>query len=153
MLGGVAWFRGESNGGHWRGRELAGVSGSGAGARGVIMACSGLALLGGSEQRRRAAFIASTRRSCSGAGRPPSAGSVRQSTTKPSLIAGFHVDQTPNPWSISSHRLNQNCSSMYQLPFLFKELVPMPNRTRVISSQRSAVSTVRVQDLEKFLKC
>ena len=108
MLGGVAWFHGESKGGRWRGRELAGVSGNGAGAREVIMACSGLALPGGSEQRRRAAFIASTRRSCSGAGRPPSAGSVRQSTTKPSLTARFHVDQTPNPWTSSQNFLNQS---------------------------------------------
>ena len=33
MLDGVAWFRGESKGGRWRGRELAWVSGNGAGAR------------------------------------------------------------------------------------------------------------------------
>ena len=32
MLGGVAWFCGESKGGHWRGRELAWASGNGAGA-------------------------------------------------------------------------------------------------------------------------
>ena len=108
MLGGVAWFRGESKGGRWRGRELAGVSGNGVGAHGVIMACSGLTLPGGSEQRRRAAFIASTRCLCSGADRPPSAGSVRQSTTKPSLTAHFHVDQTPNPWTSSQNFLNQS---------------------------------------------
>ena len=143
MLGGVAWFRGESKGGRWRGRELAGVSGNGAGARGVIMAGSGLALPGGSEQRRRAAFIASMQRSCSGAGRPSSAGSVRQSTTKPSLTAGFHVDQTPNPWSISSHCLNQNCSSMYQLQLLFKDLMLIRNRNGIKSSQISAVSQSR----------
>ena len=143
MLGGVAWFRGESKGGCWRGRELAGVSGNGAGAREVIMSCSGLALLGGSEQRRCAAIIASTRRSCSGAGRPPSAGSVCQSTTKPSLTAGFYVDQTLNPWSISSHRLNQNCSSMYQLQLLFKDLVLIRNRNGVKSSQISVVSQSR----------
>ena len=63
VLGGVAWFRGESKGGRWRGRELAGVSGNGAGAREVIMACSGLALPGGSEQRRRAATLHATQRS------------------------------------------------------------------------------------------
>ena len=108
MLGGMAWFRGESKGGRWRGRELAGVSGNGAGAREVIMACSGLVLPGGSEQRRRAAFIASTRRSCSGAGRPPSAGLVRQSTTKPSLTERFDVDQTPNLWTSSQNFLNQS---------------------------------------------
>ena len=108
MLGGVAWFRGESKGGRWRGRELAGVSGNGAGARGVITAGSGRALPGGSEQWRRAAFIASMRHSCSGAGRPPSAGSVRQSSTKLSLTAGFQVDQTPNPWTSSQNFLNQS---------------------------------------------
>ena len=70
MLGGVAWFRGESKGGRWRGRELAGVSGNGAGARGVIMACSGLVLPGGSERRRRAANAADMRRLCPDAGRP-----------------------------------------------------------------------------------
>ena len=64
MLGGVAWFRGDSKGGRWRERELAGVSGNGAGAREVIMACSGLALPGGSERRRRAANTADTRRLC-----------------------------------------------------------------------------------------
>ena len=108
MLGDVAWFRGESKGGRWRGRELAGVSGNGAGACEVIMACSGLALPGGSEQRRRAAFIVSTLRSFSGAGQPPSAGSVRQSTTKPSLIEHFHIVQTPNPWTSSQNFLNQS---------------------------------------------
>ena len=72
MLGGIAWFRGESKGGRWRGRELAGVSGNGAGARGVIMACSGLALPGGSERQRRAANAADTRRLCPDTGRPPS---------------------------------------------------------------------------------
>ena len=61
---------GESKGGRWRGRELVGVSGNGAGARGVIMAGSGLALPGGSEQRRRAAFIASARCAMPDAGRP-----------------------------------------------------------------------------------
>jgi len=45
---------------------------NGAGARGVIMACSGLALPGGSERRRRAANAADTRRLCPDAGRPPS---------------------------------------------------------------------------------
>ena len=29
MLGGIAWFRGESKGGRWRGRELAWASGNG----------------------------------------------------------------------------------------------------------------------------
>jgi len=33
VLGGVAWFSGESKGGRWRGRELAWASGNGAGAR------------------------------------------------------------------------------------------------------------------------
>jgi len=33
VLGGVAWFCGESKGGRWRGRELAWASGNGAGAR------------------------------------------------------------------------------------------------------------------------
>ena len=48
------------------------MSGNGAGARGVIMAGSGLALPGGSEQRQHAAFIASTRRAMPDAGRPSS---------------------------------------------------------------------------------
>jgi len=72
VLGGVAWCRGESKGGRWRGRERAGVNEKWSGARGVIMACSGLALPGGSERRRRAANAADTRRLCPDAGRPPS---------------------------------------------------------------------------------
>ena len=143
MLGGVAWFRGESKGGHWRGRELVRVSGNGAGARGVIMAYSGLALPGGSEQRRRAAFIASMRRSCSGAGRPPSAGSVRQSTTKPRLTAGFAIEITPYAKRFSEFFQNKSHSPKYHLQMLFKELVLIRNRNGVKSSQTSAVSQSR----------
>ena len=42
---------------------------------------------------------------------------------------------------------------MYQLQLLFKNHVLIPNQHRVKSIQSRADSTVRVQDLEKFLKC
>ena len=126
-LGGVAWFHGESKGGRWRGRELVGGSGNGAGARGVIIAGSGLALPGGSEQRRCAAFIASMQRSRSGAGRPSSAGSVRQSSTKPSLTAGFAIEITPYTKRFSEFFQNKSCSPKYHLQMLFNDLMLIRN--------------------------
>ena len=42
---------------------------------------------------------------------------------------------------------------MYQLQFSFKDHVLIHNKNEEKSSQSSADRTVRVQDLEKFLKC
>ena len=42
---------------------------------------------------------------------------------------------------------------MYQLQFSFKDHMLVRNRNGEKSSQSSADRTVRVQDLEKFLKC
>ena len=63
----------------------------------------------------------------------------------------FHIDVTANPWLQFVTDLNNFRRHKYQLQILFKELVLIRNRNGVKSSQTSAVSMVRVQDLEKFL--
>ena len=64
-------------------------------------------------------------------------------------MMSFHVDVTANPWLQFVTDQNNFRRPKYQLQILFKELVLIRNKNGVISSQRSADSTVRVQDLEK----
>jgi len=44
------------------------------------------------------------------------------------LTAGFQVDISANPWLLRANILNRNGRPMYQLHFLFKDLMPIRNR-------------------------
>ena len=113
----------------------------------------GLALPRWAGRRRRTAISSSTRQLCPGDGQPLSQRCSSFSYARLSLTARLHGAGSSKPWRINANDLNKSCSSMYQLHLFLKDQVLIRNKNWVISSQRSAVSTVRVQDLAELAKC
>ena len=71
----------------------------------------------------------------------------------PSLTAEFDEALSPNPWSISAHKLNQSRRPTYHLQFFLKNQVLILNQNWVKSLQSWACQLSVENDLAKFAKC
>ena len=70
-----------------------------------------------------------------------------------SLTTCFADVQTPKPWSISANNLNQSCSPIYHLQYLFKDQSLILNEQGVKSSQSQLSKIVNAKWLRKISKC